>query len=367
MPFKKKKISAYEALYEAQKIAFAPVIFQVVRSLRDLGILSLLEQSGKLGLTAQNISQQLHLSKYSVQTLLESGLSCHVVEHKDQPGGRYEDAVFLLSKTGHYILNDDMTKANMDFNHDVCYHGLGEIDNAFKNNKPEGLKVFGDKWDTIYEALPHLPDKVRKSWDRFDHYYSDSTYPLVLPTILKKQPKTIVDIGTNKGDFAILMAKSDPDINITMIDLPDQLEIAKKNIAKAGISNRVTAKAMNVLDPKLPFPEERDIYWISQFASCFAGSELVSIFQRIATAMTHNSRLFILETCWDRQQHEAAAYSLINTSPYFTCMANGNSKMYHSEELLSYATDAGLEVVNITDNLGICHSLFECRLAGKNA
>ena len=50
MPFKIKKISAYEAMYEAQKIAYAPVIFQVVRSLRDLGVLKLLEQSGKSGM-----------------------------------------------------------------------------------------------------------------------------------------------------------------------------------------------------------------------------------------------------------------------------------------------------------------------------
>ena len=36
MPFRSPKISAYDALVEAQKIAFAPVIFQVARSLRAL-------------------------------------------------------------------------------------------------------------------------------------------------------------------------------------------------------------------------------------------------------------------------------------------------------------------------------------------
>jgi hypothetical protein len=80
MPFKRKKISAYEAMYEAQKIAFGPVIFQAVRALRDLGILRLLEQSGTSGLTAADIGKRLEISTYGVETLLESGLSCNVVE-----------------------------------------------------------------------------------------------------------------------------------------------------------------------------------------------------------------------------------------------------------------------------------------------
>ena len=81
MPFPNKKLSAYEAMYEAQKIAFAPVIFQTVRTLRDLGILGLLEASGKAGMNAKAISETLDISQYGVETLLETGLSCHVVEH----------------------------------------------------------------------------------------------------------------------------------------------------------------------------------------------------------------------------------------------------------------------------------------------
>ena len=81
MPFKNKKISAYDAMYEAQKIAYAPVIFQIVRALRDLGILKLLEDSHENGMTASAIGEELGISQYGVETLLESGLSCNVVEY----------------------------------------------------------------------------------------------------------------------------------------------------------------------------------------------------------------------------------------------------------------------------------------------
>jgi hypothetical protein len=361
MPFVKKAISAYDAMYEAQKIAYAPVIFQVVRALRDLGILRLLEKSGEVGMTPIAISNELKINLYGVKILLESGLSCNVVEYNQDAPATYKDRVYFLSKVGYYTLNDPMTRINMDFNHHVCYQGLGDLDKSITDGKPRGLAVFGKQWKTLYQALPHLPEKARNSWYSFDHFYSDSTYPLVLPLVLKDHPKTMVDIGTNMGNFAILAAKSDPQIKITLIDLPDQLDVALQNVEKAGFSDRITANAMNVLDADLEFPCGLDIYWMSQFVSCFGQDEVVTILRHVRDAMSSESRLFILETCWDRQQHEAAAYSLVNTSPYFTCIANGNSKMYHSEELLNCVADAELEVVEIYDHLSICHSMFECR------
>jgi SAM-dependent methyltransferase len=362
MPFKQKKISAYEAMYEAQKIAYAPVIFQVVRALRDLGILRLLEQSASDGMNAKALSEELNISQYGVETLLESGLSCAVVECRDDASEAYKERVYFLSKIGHYILNDTMTRINMDFNHHVCYHGMGELEKSITEERPRGLAVFGDHWNTFYEALPHLPEKARNSWYEFDHFYSDISYPLVRSIVMKDKPESLLDIGTNTGKFAIFLARNEPDIKVILIDLPDQLAVAVKNVEKAGLSDRISANAMDLLNHDLKFPPGLDVYWMSQFLSCFGADEIISILKRAGEAMKPESRLFIMETCWDRQQHEAAAFSLVNTSPYFTCIANANSKMYHSEELLDCVTEAGLEVVEITDRLGICHSLFECKL-----
>ena len=361
MLFEKKQISAYEAMYEAQKIAYAPVIFQVVRALRDLGVLRLLEKSGKSGMTVIALSEELEISTYGVAILLESGLSCNVVEYNPDAGESYKNRVYVLSKVGYFILNDPMTHANMDFNHHVCYHGLSELDKSIVDGKPLGLAKLGQDWKSFYEALPHLPDDVRKSWYAFDHLYSDTSYPLIIPIILKHQPETLLDIGTNTGKFALLLAQSDPIITITLIDLPDQLEIAKGTLAAAGFSDRIHPVAMDLLDADSKFPNDLDVYWMSQFLSCFGKDEVVSILRRVGEAMGRESRAFIMETCWDRQQHEASAFSLVNTSPYFACIASGNSKMYNSEELLSCIAESGLELVKVTDNIGICHSLFECR------
>ena len=351
-PFQHKKLSAYEAMHEAHKIAFGGMIFQAVRCMRDLGILKQLEEHHDDGISAEDIAEQLDLSLYGVETLLETGLSCNVVEMTGD--------LFKLSKVGYFLLNDEMTRINMDYNHDVNYLGMFHIDEAIKEGKPAGLKVFGEQWETIYQALPHLPKKINDSWCSFDHFYSDSAYPEVLTIIFSNKVNSLVDIGTNVGKFTILAAKYNADVQITMIDLPDQLQNAINNVEQAGYSDRVEAKAMDMLNQQNMFPENKDVYWLSQLLSCFGEDEIVSILSRIQKVMTKESSVYILETCWDRQQHETAAYSLVNTSLYFTVMASGNSKMYHSERLISYIDQAGLTLSATYDHLGLCHTLFKC-------
>ena len=75
-----------------------------------------------------------------------------------------------------------------------------------------------------------------------------------------------------------------------------------------------------------------------------------------------DSKVYIMETLWDRQRYETASYCLTQISLYFTAMANGKSKMFHSDDLISCIENAGLEVEEIQDNIGLGHSILQCRL-----
>jgi hypothetical protein len=100
---------------------------------------------------------------------------------------------------------------------------------------------------------------------------------------------------------------------------------------------------------------------MSQFLDCFSEEEVVSILSRAAKAMDEGTKLYIMETFWDRQKFETASYCLAQTSIYFTALANGNSKMYYSEDMFRCIREAGLEVETIHDGLGMGHSLVVCK------
>ena len=344
--------TALEAQYEAQKIAFAPIIFQVARSMRDLGVLEVLYQYTKEGISLDKIVEKMTLSKYALTVMLETALSADIV--------KFSDEKYYLTKIGYFLLKDEMTRTNMDYNHDVNYLGLFTLDEALQKEEATGLKVFGD-WTTIYPALSSLPEKAQKSWFAFDHYYSDSAFDEAIDILLESKPKKILDIGGNTGKFSLQLAKKDTSVSVTILDLPEQIMLATENIQKEGMEKQVFFEGADVLKPEVVLPRGYDIVWMSQFLDCFKEEDIVTILKKVKESMGKETLVYIMEPLWDRQRFETSAYCIINTSPYFTAMANGYSKMFNEAEMLSSIKKAGLEVIESVDNVGICQSILVCR------
>jgi ubiquinone/menaquinone biosynthesis C-methylase UbiE len=342
---------AVRAKYDAQKIAFGPMMFQAALTMRNLGILNVLHDNRKTGLSYREIADKCNISRYGVKVLLEAAISLEMVYVRENK--------FFLTKTGWYILNDPLTRVNMDFTQDVNYKGFFNLEEAIKSGKPEGLKVFGS-WETIYEGLSELPQQVQKSWFAFDHYYSDTAFPDILPIVFKNNPKRILDVGGNTGKFSMLCVKNNPNVQLTILDLPGQLEKARAAIKKEGLENRIDLVSMNLLDHSVPYPINFDAVWMSQFLDCFPPADIVKLLQKARKALAPEGVIYILETYWDRQKYEASTYSLHATSLYFTCLANGTSQMYHSEDMYAMIIDSGQKVLEEWDNIGVSHTLIKC-------
>ena len=259
--------SALQAKSDAQKIAFAPIMFQAAKALRDLKILSFLRRE-KNGKNLSEIADYAKISEYGALVLLEAGLSLELV--------MVEEDKYHLTKTGYFLCVDQLTRVNMDFTNDVNYKGFYHLEEAIREGKPAGLHNEFGSWGTVYEALAEMPEKFRESWFGFDHYYSDTSFPQVLPILFKNKPKKIMDIGGNTGKFAMICAEYDPEVEVTILDLPGQLIDAYKNIQEKGLEKRITGYPINLLDFSKPYPKGHDIIWMSQFLDCFSEEEIVN-------------------------------------------------------------------------------------------
>ncbi len=358
--YTKEQLSAREAQRQAEFIAWGPVVFQVSRLMVKFGILDLLRDAPE-GLTRMELREATGLSDYAVKCLTEASLSIGTIL-VDPTTDR-----FTLSKTGWFLLNDPATRVNIDFNHDVNYEGWFHLEESLKNGKPEGLKHFGS-WSTVYEGLSSLPEHVQKSWFGFDHFYSDSSFGEALGIIFDKHHvKTLYDVGGNTGKWALRCVDYSEDVHVTILDLPQQIAMMEEHIAGKKGAERISGCGINLLDEQSAFPSPTttlDGIWMSQFLDCFSMEEIIGILCRAKEIMSENTRLFIMETLWDRQRYEPAAFCLTMTSLYFTAIANGNSKMYNTEDLSACIAQAGLEVERIYDHLGQGHSIVVCRNRG---
>ena len=148
----KRKQKRIDSLSEAQTLAFAPLTFQALATMLDLGVLNLLD---KKEATLEEIITELKLSEYTAKTLLQIGETTNLVEKKDNK--------FSLSKKGEAFLYDEMTIADIT----GCKPNTGVL--------AEGLvKVFDEMgWDYqvnkdgdyYYETLEDFEADVIKNID----------------------------------------------------------------------------------------------------------------------------------------------------------------------------------------------------------
>lgn len=348
-----QNIKAIDAIQEAQKIAFAPFVFQATVSLRNLGVFDLIFQHRKKGgITIEDIAKTLSISTYGIGVLLEIAESSNIVSQDD-------NKKFSLTTIGYFLAYNETVNVNINFTQDVCYKGLYHLEEAIKTQQPSGLKELGD-WSTIYEGLSKLQPKIQQSWFEFDHHYSDDVFQEALETVFRTNPKVIYDVGANTGKFAISGSKYSDDVSIKMVDLPGQLKIALDNVEKAGFKNRVTHHEIDWLSENPTLPKGADTIWMSQFLDCFSEYEILTILKACANAVKDDGEILIMETFTDRQKFDNAKFILEATSLYFTVMANGNSKMYPAEVFLELIDKAGLQLKEDIA-VGEYHTILVCK------
>lgn len=352
-------MNAVEALEEAHRIAFAPFVFQASVSLRKLGILDyIFDQRKNGGPTVEEISEKLSLTPYGVGVLLEIAQTSNIVSKNEE--NQYE-----LTKVGYFLNFNTTAGVNLNFANDVCYKGLFHLNDSIKNGKPEGLQELG-QWNTIYEGLSQLKPTEQQSWFDFDHHYSDDIFEEALGRIFRNNPKTLFDVGGNTGKFSIKCCSFNDDVNVKIIDLPGQLNMAMANAEKNGFRDRISGHAIDWLSENPKIPEGADLIWMSQFLDCFSEDEIVKILSTCVESMDDDTELMIVETFTDRQAFRASQFILEATSLYFTVLANGNSKMYPSTVFLKLIDKAGLKLKEDVQ-LGEYHTMLVCEKKNRNS
>jgi len=346
---------APKAYRQVHTLAFAPLFFQAAMAARNMGVLAAVRAAKSAGITPRDVAARANVTLYAARVLLEGCLALQLVQ--------LEDGNYSLSDAGYLWLTDEMTNVNANFVQDICYAGAAHFEESLRTGTPAGLKVFGE-WPTIYEGLTQLPAHVQKSWFAFDHFYSDSAFPLVFPRVFDQReagpaPKRLLDVGGNTGKWAIHCLTHDPNVEVTVLDHPGQLAQLQRNAVGAGVAARLRTVPLDLLDHAKAFPTGFDVVWMSQFLDCFGEADILELLKRGKAALGPNGRLCVMESFWDRQPNDVGELCVQGLSLYFTCMANGTSRMYHSQDFIELIASAGLRLV-ADEEIGTMHTLMTC-------
>jgi len=103
--------------------------------------------------------------------------------------------------------------------------------------------------------------------------------------------RRLLDLGGGPGTYAITFAQKVPTLRAVVFDLPGPAEIARENIARHGLSHRVTVQPGNFLTDDLG--RDYDFIWISHILHSHTEAECRGILAKAVQALTPGGTLAV--------------------------------------------------------------------------
>jgi len=111
-------------------------------------------------------------------------------------------------------------------------------------------------------------------------------------------PKRLLDLGGGSGAYSIAFAKAAPALQAEVVDLPEVLPITQEHIRKAGLTDRISTHAGDMLTVPLE-SGHYDLVLLSAICHMYSPEENQQLFERAYAALAPKGRLvvsdFILE------------------------------------------------------------------------
>jgi SAM-dependent methyltransferase len=121
----------------------------------------------------------------------------------------------------------------------------------------------------------------------------------------------LLDLGGGPATYAIAFAQANAQLQATVFDLPGPIEIAKENIARHGLTDRVGTLAGNFLEDDIG--SGYDFIWVSQILHSHDETQCRGIIDKCVQALSPGGRLAIQDFFLDDDgvtPPEAAMFSV---------------------------------------------------------
>jgi SAM-dependent methyltransferase len=147
----------------------------------------------------------------------------------------------------------------------------------------------------------------------------------------------LLDLGGGPATYAITFAQATPHLKATVFDLPGPIEIARENIARHGLADRVDTLAGNFLEDGIG--SGYDFIWVSQILHSHDEAQCRLIIDKCVQALNPGGRLAIQDFFLNDDgvsPPEAAMFSV-----HMLAVTPGG-RAYKYREVAEWMTAAGL-------------------------
>lgn len=315
------KLDSFEALDQcAAGFRQAQIVLAAVR----LGVFEVLEPGAR---TADEVAAALPADPRGARILLDA-LAALGLLHKER--GRYRNSALA---TDHLLPGGSRSRVHQLLHNARLYERWGRLFDAVRSGAP----VDDESIDARLRFEPRAFARAMADVAR------DSA-ALTAAALELSEVRRLLDVGGGPGLYAIECARRAPELQAVILDGPETLEVAQRNIAAAGFSDRITARAGDAFTG--PLGSGYDLILLSNFIHIYSAAQNRALMARCGAALAPGGRLaikdFLLEP--DRTVPLGAALFAVNM-----LVSTEQGDCYSGEEVREWCAGAGLRFERQTE------------------
>jgi len=252
-------------------------------------------QSAKILMVATDLEMFNHLEEWHTA----EEIAAHVDAHPRAAGIILNAlaALELVKKEGDRFRNGELTSRYLvrgkdDYRGAIIRHmhhtwwGWSELEETVKQGHADMGK--SERWlDRVEEPEAEwVRDFI---WGM--HAIARDLAPQVASLVELSGVGRLLDLGGGPATYAITFAQANPGLKATVFDLPQPIEIARENIRRHGLSDRIGTMAGNFL--KEDIGSGYDFIWISQILHSHTEEQCRLIIEKSVAALNPGGQVVI--------------------------------------------------------------------------
>lgn len=310
-------------------ILFGHAAFQYLNAACELGLFeTLVEQHG---LSKAEIGRKLGLEERANDILLLGCASLGMIVKRN-------DRYFVAAPIRDLMDAGDWQrfKDTVAFEQYIVYEGQLDFADSLKSNTNVGLRRVPGEGKNLYHRLGENP-ALEPVFYRYMRSWSELANRHLTAALDLSGARKLLDCGGGDAVNAIALAAANPELEVTIFEIPHALERAQARITEAGVQDRVRLYAADMFEE--PFPRGYDVILFAHQLVIWTLEENTRLLRKAYEALPEGGRLVIFNS----MSEDAGDGPLVAAldSVYFAALPEEGGMIYAWQQHESCLREAG--------------------------
>ncbi|MCY1401747.1 Multifunctional cyclase-dehydratase-3-O-methyl transferase TcmN [compost metagenome] len=312
-------------------ILFGHAAFQYLQASCELNLFEHIDKLREA--TKEKISAAMNLKERATDILLLGATSLGMITKEN---GIYRNSAVIEE----LMASEDWQrfKDTVAFEQYIVYEGQLDFTESLQKNTNVGLKRFPGEGRDLYHRL-HQHPKLESVFYRYMRSWSELANKDLVKHLELSRIKKLLDAGGGDAVNALALAKDNPHLNVTVLDIAHSIPVTQAKINDSGLSNRVHAQALDILHD--PFPTGYDCILFAHQLVIWTLEENSHMLRKAYDALPDGGRVVIFNSMSNDEGDGPVMAAL--DSVYFACLPAEGGMIYSWEQYERCLAEAGFK------------------------